>query len=94
MAIKRARFPYPSSLIPLPSSLHIRRQRLIPHPSSLITSYQAPTAHTALPLAMTTSAPPARLKGGAVCVPNIFQVLAEIKELGAGIVVDTLLVAG
>eukprot|EP00198_Chlamydomonas_reinhardtii_P001268 XP_001690603.1 predicted protein [Chlamydomonas reinhardtii] len=52
------------------------------------------TAHTALPLMLTSSAEQegkAGAAGGRVCVPNIIAVLREVKELGLGLVEDVVM---
>ncbi|GFR51741.1 hypothetical protein Agub_g14187 [Astrephomene gubernaculifera] len=53
------------------------------------------TAHTALPLVLTAAGEEEGAKGGAaaggLCVPNVFAVLREVKELGLGLVEDVVL---
>ena len=56
--------------------------RTLPH--VLLHFAQAATAHTSMPVSLTTP-------GGTTspwCVPDMIQILTEIRELGAGIVVD------
>ena len=54
-------------------------------PTTVPPPLQAVTAHTAFPCGALVGG---SLSSSSLCIPNIIQVLAEIREMGQGIVAD------